>query len=736
MTARSHRKGGSVHSGLRIRPKLEALETREVPALLLGLTAANTIVRFDSATPGSLIGAPVPITTGLQAGESLLAIDFRPSTGGLYALGSSSRLYTLDLTTGAATQVGTGQFSTLLSGTNFGFDVNPVADAIRVVSSTGQNLAINATTGAVTNQTALAYDPADPANTGFFPGTPFPAATIVSAAYTQATLGTPNVTTLYGIDSTQDVLVQIGSPDGTPNGPGTGKVVVVGELRDAAFNLINFSPAAGLDIEKTSDRAYASDGTKIYEIRITDGTVLSAATVGGGLSLTDLALAPYPVGPSSITLAAGSFTFPANRGPVAVNVTRSGGTASSVTVDYSTADGTAVAGADYFPASGTLTFAPGETTRTIFVQIPPGTAPTGPAKSFTLNLTNPMGGASLGGTTSATLTIPAVTAAPTRFFATGASQNAQVTVYDTNGGAPLFTFRAFEGNFRGEAHVAIGDVNGDGFDDVIVTAGPGGLSRVQVFDGRTLTSTNQSQLASFLAFDAGFIGGTSVASGDVNGDGFDDVIVGAGPGAGAHVKVFDGRALVSGQVLELASFLAYTGFNGGVTVSSGNFNGDKFDDVITGAGAGGGPHVKVFDGATIGGVRTELASFFAFDPGYLQGISVAGGDLNGDSIDDVIVSAKTGRGHVKVFDGRSLRTGGISELASYFAFDAGFLGGVNVGASDLNRDGSDDVLIGAGPGGSSHVEEFDGRSLVGGTQRLLGNFFAYDSSFTGGVFVG
>ena len=72
--------------------------------LVTGLTLNNTLVTFDSATPGA-VSAPVAIT-GLGAGESLLAIDRRPANGQLYGLGSASRLYVINTVTGAATQVG------------------------------------------------------------------------------------------------------------------------------------------------------------------------------------------------------------------------------------------------------------------------------------------------------------------------------------------------------------------------------------------------------------------------------------------------------------------------------------------------------------------------------------------------------------------------------------------------------------------------------------------------------
>src|SRR5262249_39689824 len=86
------------------------------------LTTGNFLVRFDSATPGTVPGAVA--TSGLKLGEPLLAIDARPAPGQIYGLGSTNRLYTIDPTTGAATQVGAAGLFTV-SGTAFGFDFNP-----------------------------------------------------------------------------------------------------------------------------------------------------------------------------------------------------------------------------------------------------------------------------------------------------------------------------------------------------------------------------------------------------------------------------------------------------------------------------------------------------------------------------------------------------------------------------------------------------------------------------------
>jgi membrane-associated phospholipid phosphatase len=306
----------------------------------------------------------------------------------------------------------------------------------------------------------------------------------------------------------------------------------------------------------------------------------------------------------------------------------------------------------------------------------------------------------------------------TQRFATGADAGGgpHVKVFAGIGGNLVQSFMAYSSRFTGGVRVAQGDVTGDGVPDVLTAPGPGGGPHIKVFDGQTGQLVRE-----FFAFDARFRGGVQIAAGDVDGDGRADIVVGADAGGGPHVRVYSGA---NGQLVR--EFFAYdASFRGGVRVAAGDLDGDGRAEVITGAGAGGGPHVtavRVSDGALVG-------SFFAYAPQFLGGVTVAAGDCDGDGRAEIITGAGRGGGpHVKLFT----QFGAL--VQSFFAFgplNPPTTNGVRVGCADVDGDGRVDILTAAGSGDAPLVECRDAANL-----KLIERNLAYDPTFLGGVWVG
>ena len=240
-----------------------------------------------------------------------------------------------------------------------------------------------------------------------------------------------------------------------------------------------------------------------------------------------------------------------------------------------------------------------------------------------------------------------------------------VVVFDGATHAVRASFFAFDPAFTGGVEVATGDVTGDGAPEILAVAGCGGPSVVRAFNGQTGAFVREYPVSSPGC-------GLHVGAGDVNGDGIADLVVGAGEGPSPAVTVISGYTGAT-----LRQFLAYAdGFPGGVYVAAGDVTGDGFADIVTGAGPSGGPHVRVFDGVSGNPIPGPLASFFAYEAAFPGGVRVAAGDLDGDGRAEVITGAGPGGGpHVRVFDGA---TG--TERLGLFAFDPSFPGGVFLAA--------------------------------------------------------
>lgn len=318
----------------------------------------------------------------------------------------------------------------------------------------------------------------------------------------------------------------------------------------------------------------------------------------------------------------------------------------------------------------------------------------------------------------------------------GPGGSGAVRVYNPDG--TLLVESAVFPGFSGGVRVGTADVNGDGVFDGIAAAGIGGAPHVKVFSG-----VDGSELLSFYAYDVSFTGGVFVTGGDLNGDGYAEIITGTGAGGGPNVKVFDGLTGV-----ELTSFFAFDpSFRGGVTVAAADLNNDGLVDLVVGAGAGGTPHVKVIEGTSLrqvdsNGVIAEsalLASYFAYSVDFTGGVFVSvGADLNGDGLPDVVTGAGAGGSpHVKLIDTAQMNSlesngeiAGSALLGSFFGYEETFTGGVRVGEADSNQNGRNEIILGAGTGGGPRVRVFTASDLS-----LLEDFYAFDPEFRGGIFV-
>lgn len=288
------------------------------------------------------------------------------------------------------------------------------------------------------------------------------------------------------------------------------------------------------------------------------------------------------------------------------------------------------------------------------------------------------------------------------------NHKSDIKITDEKGASNTGGFLSYAENFTGGVNVASGDIDGDGADEIITGAGKGGGPHVRIFNSQGAV------VSQFFAYNPGFRGGVNIAACDIDNDGIDEIIAGAGPGGGPHIRIFSADGKVKGQ------FFAYAeNFRGGVSIACGDIDGDSKNEIIAGAGEGGGPHVRIFnpDSRVIG-------QFFALPSSFRGGVKIAVADV----IDDVknkqeiiITPGKGFKPQVKIFDNRA------SLLTEFLAYSENFLGGVSIAAGDINNDGFDEIITGAGPGGTPHVRVFTK------TGSMIGSFYAFESDFSGGV---
>jgi autotransporter-associated beta strand protein len=260
---------------------------------------------------------------------------------------------------------------------------------------------------------------------------------------------------------------------------------------------------------------------------------------------------------------------------------------------------------------------------------------------------------------------------------TGPGAVVQVSVFDgVTGGAVLnvFPFEPPVGSpssqqFTGGAFVAAGDIDSDGVAELVITPDQGGGPRVVAYKGGTF--------APFISYfginDPNFRGGARAAVGDINNDGYAEVVVSAGFEGGPRISIWDGKALTSAQFQNVVpDFFAFEEtLRNGAYVAVGDVNGDGYGDLIAGAGPGGGPRVNIFSGKSLmGPLGTESTvpfSFFAGNPDNRGGVRVAAKVFDNDLFVDVLTGAgDLGGDTTTAYLGKDLKNGTVDD---YFSLD-------------------------------------------------------------------
>lgn len=295
------------------------------------------------------------------------------------------------------------------------------------------------------------------------------------------------------------------------------------------------------------------------------------------------------------------------------------------------------------------------------------------------------------------------------------SREPEVRIYNATTLKLEKKFVAYDQGFNGGFSIASCDVNGDGYNEIVTGAGPGGGPSVRIFD-----RFGQIEFTpGFYAYDESFRGGINIACGDLDNDGSAEIITAPKFGGGPYIRIFDRF----GNPKFTMGFFAYDeSFRGGVNIAVGDIDGGGLKDIITAPGPGGGPQVRVFN--RLG--RSLNKDFFSFHPDFKGGVSLAAADVDGDKIDEIITA-------VQNYDVAWVKTTKLAQtnsvLGQFLAFPKDFKNGVNVSAGDIDGDGHAEIIASVQTNASPQVRAFE----VNGAVKPV-NFFAYENDFKGGVY--
>lgn len=271
------------------------------------------------------------------------------------------------------------------------------------------------------------------------------------------------------------------------------------------------------------------------------------------------------------------------------------------------------------------------------------------------------------------------------------------------------SFMAFDKKTKGGFAISSGDITGDGLEEIIAASGDDQIPEIKIFDKDKKLKTK------IAAFDKKIKSGARIAMCDINGDGAKEIIAVPGPKAKPEVKIFKS----DGKLLRKSFFAFDKKFTGGLYAACGNVSGSSLPEIIVSAGIGGSNQIWVYSAS-----GKVLSKINAQKSGFKDGLRVAVGNVDGGKYDEIIAGTETGAPQVLIFKAQSKN---FKKIKSFSPISKALSKGISVGAADIDGNGIKEIIVGAGGGSAPLVKIYNKKGT------LLKEFYAYSTRFRGGI---
>jgi len=263
-------------------------------------------------------------------------------------------------------------------------------------------------------------------------------------------------------------------------------------------------------------------------------------------------------------------------------------------------------------------------------------------------------------------------------IAAGYGSGPHVRMFSKAGAVEKVDFFPFKQEYHGGLSISGGDVDGDGKEDLAVAPRTGAQARVRLYKA----NEEREIISEFLAYPEAFQGGANVALGDFDGDGIDEVAVAPGNAGSPLIKLFE----PNGDSMDKDFYAFDQNDKGGASIAAGDFDGDGIDELIVGHGPYGDPWVKTYRVDQVDEIL--VGAWRAYNEGFRGGVKVAKADVDNDGDDEVITAPGPGGGP----NIRGFTPEGTMYKVNNMVYDGSFTGSFNLDAGDIDRDGKTEIV--------------------------------------------